>query len=140
MPQKPLSPSEIETLVSKGIAPALATGRRTLIIIPDATRSAPIPAAFTAINRLAAEKKCHVDYLIALGTHPALSPAEIGSLVGMPLEQIQNDFPGTKIWNHNWMDKDQLVNLGTILADEVDVLSSGLMKEAIPVKCQQAHS
>ena len=37
------------------------------------------------------------------------------------------------IWNHNWMDKDQLVNIGTIPAEEVDVLSSGLMKEAIPV-------
>ena len=132
--QKTLSTAEIETLVSKGMAPALSSGKKTLVIIPDATRSAPIPTAFAAINRLASEKNCHVDYLIALGTHPALSPAEIVSLVGKPLDLIQKDLPGTKIWNHNWVDKDQLVNIGTIPAEEVNVISSGLMKAAIPVR------
>jgi len=131
---KTLTTSEIEIIISKGIAPALSSGGRTLVIIPDGTRTAPIPIAFTAINRLAVEKNCHIDYLIALGTHPALSPAEIGALVGMPLEKVRNDFPGTNIWNHNWMGKDQLVNIGTIPAEEVDELSFGLMKRAIPIK------
>ena len=90
MSPKALSTSEIETLVSKGIAPALSSGSRTLVIIPDATRSAPIPAAFSAINRLAVEKNCHVDFLIALGTHPPMTASEIASLVGMPLEQVQS--------------------------------------------------
>jgi len=133
MSHQPLSRSLIETRISAGIAPALISGSRILVIIPDASRNAPIPAAFSVICRLAAEANCQVDFLIALGTHPPMTSPEIASLVGMSQEQVQIDFPGTRIWNHNWLDRDQLTNLGQIPAEEVDVLSAGLMKEDIVV-------
>ncbi len=134
MANQPLTGSEIEALISRGILPALISGGKTLVLIPDTTRSAPIPAAFKVINRLAAERNCRVDYLIALGTHPALSDSEIETLVGASLEKVHKDFPGIHIWNHNWADNNQLAHIGTIPADEVDDLSSGLMKEDIPVR------
>jgi lactate racemase len=134
MERTPLTESEINSLVTEGATQALATGKRVLVIIPDTSRSAPIPQAFSAINRLAVEKHCHVDFLIALGTHPQLTDSEIESLVGMPLKQVAKDFPGVHIWNHHWEDRHQLVEIGKLSSSEVDVLSSGLINDEIPIR------
>lgn len=111
----------------------LSSGERLLVIIPDRTRSAPIPAIFPTLNQIADQAGCHLDYLIALGTHPPLDEREIGLLVGKQWEEIQQLYPNMKIMNHNWADPEQLVHLGVIPAAEVEEFSGGLMQQEIPV-------
>lgn len=133
MIQLPLTNQDILQHLEENIPPLLNSGERILAIIPDRTRNAPIPVIFPALNHIAAQAGCHLDYLIALGTHPPLDETEIGSLVGCSMAEIRQVYPRLKIKNHNWADPAQLVSLGVIPAAEVEEFSGGLMRQEISV-------
>ena len=59
------------------------TGKRVLVIIPDGTRTAPIPLFFRLLYEALGSRVSRLDYLIALGTHPPMSDAAIDALVGV---------------------------------------------------------
>jgi len=130
---KPLSSDEIKGQIERHLTGFFHPGERVLAIIPDLTRSAPVPVVFAVLNAMAYQTQCHLDYLIALGTHPPLSDQEIEQLVGVPLAEIHRKHPGLRVMNHNWSDPAQMVKLGVISADETAMLSEGLMREEIPV-------
>ena len=44
-------------------------GKRVLIIIPDGTRSMPMPLMFNLFEELLGRRVKALDYLVALGTH-----------------------------------------------------------------------
>lgn len=112
MTHKPLSNDEIKSRIEEHLTGFFHQGERVLAIIPDLTRSAPIPVVFAVLNAMADQNRCHLDYLIALGTHPPLSDHEIGQLVGMSLAEIHRKHPGLQIMNHNWSDPAQLASWG----------------------------
>jgi len=128
-----ISSVKIHEQIENDISPFFVTGEHILALIPDLTRSAPIPVVITALNKMAAKTGCRLDYLIALGTHPPLSEYEVEQLVGMSLSEIYSRYPGLQIMNHNWSDPAQMAKLGVITADETAKLSDGLMREEIPV-------
>ena len=74
------------------VAEALATtfealpldGKRVLVIIPDSTRTAPIPLIFRLLGETLGQRVSRLDYLIALGTHPPMSVEAVDRLVGVP--------------------------------------------------------
>ncbi|MRG90434.1 lactate racemase domain-containing protein [Polyangium spumosum] len=108
------------------------TGRRLLVLLPDATRTAPIPLLFRHLHSLLAGRVSRLDYLIALGTHPPMDEAAIERLVG-------EDAPGrdggkTSIFNHAWDDPDALATLGVIGEEEMARLTGGLLSIATEVR------
>ena len=56
-------------------------GKRVLLIIPDATRTAPLPLLFDALHTRLRPVVAHLDVLVALGTHPPMSDAQIAKLL-----------------------------------------------------------
>lgn len=134
MNTNPLSIYEIKSQVEQRLIKYFLRGERVLTIIPDLTRSAPIPEMFPILNQLAEQTGCHLDYLIALGTHPPLSGHEIEQLVGVSLAEIQRKHPGLQIKNHNWSNPAQMAELGVISAGQAEQLSDGLMHEKISVQ------
>lgn len=48
------------------------TGQRVLVIIPDGTRTAPVPLMFRLLNEQLGRRAAQLDYIIALGTHPPI--------------------------------------------------------------------
>ena len=54
-----------------------------LVIIPDGTRTAPIPLLFRLLYEQIGRRVARLDYLIALGTHPPMSEEAIEQLVGV---------------------------------------------------------
>ena len=48
------------------------TNKRVLVIIPDGTRTAPIPLLFRLLYEQIGRRAARFDYLIALGTHPPM--------------------------------------------------------------------
>jgi hypothetical protein len=44
-------------------------GKRVLIIVPDSTRTMPLPLFFELFFELLAPQVTKLDYLVALGTH-----------------------------------------------------------------------
>ena len=78
---EPMSPEAVREILTQTFASLPIDGRRVLVIIPDATRSAPIPLMYQQLNELVGQRAARVDYLIALGTHPPMSPAAIESVI-----------------------------------------------------------
>ncbi|MCJ7624586.1 MAG: lactate racemase domain-containing protein, partial [Anaerolineaceae bacterium] len=124
---------EVIEIVTNGLQPLLKGGKNTLIIIPDSTRTLPLRLLFPLINQIARQQKCHIDYLIALGTHPPLSNTEIEQLLGEDSSGKSEDEQGIRIINHDWMNKHNLSCLGKITAAEVSEITGGLLEIEIPV-------
>ncbi|MDQ2943445.1 MAG: lactate racemase domain-containing protein [Candidatus Dormibacteraeota bacterium] len=109
-------------------------GKRLLVLIPDGTRHAPIPILFRKLHELIGKQATRLDYLIALGTHPAMTPDAVDRLVGMSAPERAQRYPHTAIFNHTWDRTDSLVHIGTIAGAEIDELSGGLMQKPISVE------
>lgn len=58
-------------------------GKRVLLIVPDATRTAPLPLLFGALHSQLRPVVAALDVLVALGTHPPMSDAQIAKLLGI---------------------------------------------------------
>src|SRR5689334_17509321 len=75
-------------------------GKRVLIIIPDGTRTAPIPLMFRLFCRELLGKVAALDFLIALGTHQPMTPEQINKLVGVVDAEWATTFAGVHVFNH----------------------------------------
>ena len=62
------------------------TDQRVLVLIPDRTRSLPLPFLFRSLVDILHDAK-QLDFMIALGTHPPLSEESLNKLVGITAEE-----------------------------------------------------
>ena len=108
-------------------------GKRVLVIIPDATRTAPIPLFFRLLVDLLGERTAALDFLVALGTHPAMSEDALNRLVGVSAEERAGRYADVGVYNHAWYEEGTLVNLGTIPADEIETLTDGMLRQDVEV-------
>jgi nickel-dependent lactate racemase len=101
------------------------------MIIPDGTRTMPMPAMFGLFQQLLRPRVRALDYLVALGTHPLMTDAQLTELVGKP---VVNEMAGeTHVFNHHWENPDTFVQLGVIPATEIRHLTRGMMAVDVPV-------
>jgi nickel-dependent lactate racemase len=104
-----------------------------LVIIPDGTRTAPIPLIFDLLYELLGPRVAALDYLIALGTHPPMAPDAIDRLVGIPAPERAVRYPSSRILNHQWDHLDALTTIGVISHAETAQLTDGLLSDDVPV-------
>jgi len=112
--------------------------KKLLIIIPDNSRSAPVGTFFKLFHQEYSGKVKKLDYLIALGTHPLLSPESILSRVGISAEEKNTLYRDVDIFNHRWDRKDNFVKIGSVEQDEMEALTGGLLKERVDVEINRA--
>ena len=132
-PDRSLSEAEVRELVAAALDRAALDGRRVLVIIPDSTRTAPIPLFFRLFHELLWGRVAALDYLVALGTHQPLSDEALHRLVGISAEERRTTYAGIKIHNHRWDLHGTLATVGTIPAAEIERLSGGLLVQEVPV-------
>jgi nickel-dependent lactate racemase len=126
-----LSAEEIGRIVAEASAVAPVAGKRVLIIIPDGTRTMPMPTLFGLFQKYLAPRVKALDYLVALGTHPAMSDAQLTKLVGHP---VVNEKAGEiHVFNHHWEKPETFLRLGTIPAKEIEKITGGLMSQEVRV-------
>src|SRR5262245_5247143 len=113
------------------------SGKRELVIIPDSTRTAPIPLFFRLLHELLSREVAALDYLIALGTHPPMSDEAIDRLVGTTSEERATRYADVRIFNHRWDDPSTFVTLGIISAAETRALSDGMLSLDVPVRANR---
>jgi nickel-dependent lactate racemase len=106
-------------------------GKRLLVIIPDGTRTMPLPLMFETIEAEAGSHVAALDYLVALGTHQPMSDSQLSRLVGRPV--VNGQTGRTRIFNHHWEDPESFATLGTIPAEEIRELSGGLLEREVVV-------
>ena len=128
--QELLASADEELLVGAGLDPAR---KRVLVIIPDGTRTAPIPLLFRLLYEQLGRRVAQLDYLIALGTHPPMSQEAIDHLVGTTAAERRERYPNVRIFNHDWHDPQMLQTIGVISRSEAGELNGGLLSDDVPV-------
>ncbi|MGA1368324.1 MAG: hypothetical protein ACO394_07365 [Blastocatellia bacterium] len=78
-----LAEEEVRGLMEEAFRQHPLEGKRVIILIPDGTRTAPIPMMVRLFREVLGGKVAALDYLIALGTHQPMSDAAIEELVGV---------------------------------------------------------
>lgn len=131
-PDRLLSERETGEIVRNALESLPVDGQRVLILIPDGTRSMPMPMMFDLFEQLLAHRVSRLDYLVALGTHQPMSDEQLSPLTGR--EVHEGRVGNTHIFNHLWMDPDQFAGIGTIPAEEIRHISEGRMDEDVPVR------
>jgi nickel-dependent lactate racemase len=130
---KPLTESEVRDILASGLERAVRDDERVLVIIPDGTRTAPIPLLFRLFHELLGERTAALDFLVALGTHPPMSEEALNRLVGITPEERTSTYASTRIFNHRWDREGTFVKLGTIPAAELAEVSAGRLAQDVDV-------
>jgi lactate racemase len=128
-----LGREDVRALLAHAFERERLDGKRVLVLIPDATRSAPIAHLFGLLYEVLGQRVRQIDYLIALGTHPPMAPDAIDRLVGVPAAERAERYPDVRIFNHQWDRLEALTTVGTISRAETDALTGGLLAEDVPV-------
>jgi len=108
--------------------------RRVLLIVPDHTRTAPLPLLFDTLFKHLRPVVDTLDVMFALGTHPPLSEAHMCRLLGIQEKERARLFYQTQLLNHEWDNPDALLTLGSLTVAETDEISGGLLAEEVPVR------
>lgn len=147
-----LAEKEIIEALDKGLAGKFS-GQRILVLIPDHTRSLPLPFLFRSLVDVLHDTR-QLDFMVALGTHPGLSDESMNQLVGITAEErsalnagkgigsssvsslakhpLPTPFPPVHLLNHAWDDPDTLTVLGVMEQDEIKQLAGDRWHSSLP--------
>lgn len=127
-----LTSDEISRTVHQALITLAVDGKRVLIIIPDGTRTMPMPSMFDLFERELSSRVAVLDYLVALGTHPIMDDEHLGKLVGRKV--VNGKAGNSHIFNHHWEKPETFVTLGVIPAKEIGEITGGVLEKEIYVR------
>lgn len=133
-----LAEDRVRAFVAEQLAAADLDGKSVCVVIPDGTRSCPLPLLLTAVHGALVGRASRVTALVALGTHAPMTEAQLASHLGYPAGDLAARYPGMEVRNHEWADPDTFVSLGVIPAARVAELSDGLLSESVDVRLNRA--
>ncbi len=125
-----LSSDSIRETLERGLGGRL-TGKRVLVLIPDHTRSLPLPELFRTLIDVLHDTR-QLDFMVALGTHPPLSRESLNRLVGITEDERTTRFAGVGLLNHAWDDPAALTTLGVMDEDEIRALAGAHWHASLP--------
>jgi nickel-dependent lactate racemase len=129
-----LSPDEVERIIRDGLGACDYHRKRVLVLVPDLTRTMPLPTFFRLIVEVLRPRVARVDFLVALGTHPPLTETQFDQLFGCAPGERSRDYSDIGFLNHDWHNPEALVLLGTIPGAEIAALSDGMLEMDVQVR------
>ncbi|ADI13796.1 lactate racemase domain-containing protein [Truepera radiovictrix] len=128
-----LTEGRVRALFMEAFADEPTDGERVLVIIPDGTRTAPVPLLFRLLYEVLGARVSRLDLLIALGTHQPMPEAAIAKLVGADAAERRARYPKSEVFNHRWDQPGALETVGVIGAGEMRALTDGLVARETPI-------
>jgi nickel-dependent lactate racemase len=126
-----LSAEEVRRLVFESLQSLPLDGKRVLFIIPDGTRTMPMPQLLSLFQEALDGRVAAMDLLVALGTHQPMSEAALSRHLGAPVKEGR--IGRSRVFNHEWSDPATFAHLGTIPASEIRELTDGRLEQDVPV-------
>jgi nickel-dependent lactate racemase len=123
--------SDDEIRNTLGVLAGQFDGQRLLVLIPDHTRSLPLPFLFRALVDVLHNVK-QLDFMVALGTHPPLSEESLNKLVGITVEERTTTFMHVGLLNHAWDTPSALTSLGVMEQDEIKQIAGANWHSSLP--------
>ncbi|MBN2147283.1 MAG: DUF2088 domain-containing protein [Anaerolineales bacterium] len=115
--------------------------QKVLVLIPDHTRTLPLPFLFRALVDILHEAR-QLDFMVALGTHPALSEQALAQLIGATVEERQTAFNHVGLLNHAWKDPSAIATIGLLDGDEIKAIAGEFwhptLPEEVPIRLNKA--
>ena len=113
-------------------------GRSICVLVPDHTRTCPLPLLMRAVHRALHGRVTHLTVLVALGTHAPMTEEALAHHLGYAPGRLTDTYPGTTVINHEWWRPETFVDLGTVPASRIAELSEGRMNLDVPVLLNRA--
>jgi nickel-dependent lactate racemase len=126
-----LEEREVRDVVARAAAALDRRWRRILVLVPDGTRTMPMPGFFQVLDEALGPRTAALDFLVALGTHAPMSDAQLSQLVGRTV--VDGRAGERRIFNHRWDDPASFATLGTIPAAEIEQLTGGRLSRDVTV-------
>ncbi len=107
------------------------TRQKVLVLIPDHTRSLPLPFLFRTLVEILRDTT-QLDFMVAPGTHPALSERRLNKLLGITAQERRTRYRHIGLSNHHWRDASTLTTLGVMEADEIRAIAGKRWHPSLP--------
>jgi nickel-dependent lactate racemase len=137
-PGEVLTEEQVLSFVGDQLAAADLDGRSVCVIVPDGTRSCPMPLLLGAVHQALHGRVTRLTVLVALGTHARMGEAELARHLGYPLGRFAERYPDATVRNHEWWDPHTFASVGTIGADRIAELSEGRLRQPVQVRLNRA--
>ncbi|MCW2859707.1 MAG: hypothetical protein JWP48_1415 [Actinoallomurus sp.] len=137
-PREILAAADVERFVRSSLDGDDYTGKKVCVLVPDATRSCPLPALLDSVHAALHGRVAELTFMVALGTHPAMSEERLAALLGYPPGHSERRYPGVTVRNHEWWDPAMLTSVGVIPGEELAELSGGRLSEPVEVRLNRA--
>ena len=89
-PEQVLTDDEITQFVRAQLDARDLDGRSVCLVIPDGTRSCPLPLLLSAVHGALAGRVTRLTALVALGTHAPMDEAHLAKMLGYPVERLED--------------------------------------------------
>jgi lactate racemase len=106
------------------------TNQNVLCLIPDHTRSLPLPQLFRLLVEVLQDAN-KLDFMVALGTHPPLSDEQLLKLVGISKEERESVYKHIGLLNHAWDDPTTLHSIGCIDETRIKEIAGNAWHETL---------
>ena len=137
-PYQVLADDAVRQFVAQSLGSEDLDGRSVCVIVPDGTRSCPLPLLLSAVHDSLHGRASHVTVLIALGTHAAMSDDHLAGHLGYTDRGLEATYPGMTVLNHEWWRPETFTSLGRISAERVAELSDGRFHQSVEVVLNRA--
>src|SRR5688572_11236556 len=125
-----LPQDRIRVTLAEGLSQKFVGGK-ILVLIPDHTRSLPLPFLFRSLVDILYDTK-QLDFMVALGTHLPLSEESLNKLIGISAEERSTIFKHVGLLNHEWDKSSALTSLGMIEQDEIRQIAGSSWHSSLP--------
>ena len=137
-PTSVLTDAEVRSFVLEQLSGVDLDGRSLCLLVPDGTRSCPLPLLLRAVHDAVHGRVSALTVLVALGTHQAMSDADLARHLGYADGGLDAVYPGMRVLNHEWWDDATFATVGTISADRLGELSEGRLVRPVEVRLNRA--
>ena len=120
-----LDAPEVDGFIRSRLAEIDLDGRSLCLVIPDATRTCPLPLLLSAVASAVESRVRSCTGVVALGTHAPMTDEDINAMVGPSYFAVVN---------HEWWVDTTFADIGTLGADTVSELSNGMLREIVDVR------
>ena len=128
-----LSPDQVKAFLEAEFARIDVDGKNVCLLVPDDTRSCPLPQLLPIVYAALAPRAAKLTALIALGTHAAMSDEAINKFFAAG-EDVKALWPKLEFVNHEWWKHETFANLGDVTAPQLKEISEGRLDYSVPIE------
>src|SRR3954452_5825726 len=128
-----LDDGAVSAFIAEQLAAHPFDGRSVCVLVPDHTRTCPLPLLMRAVYRALHGRVSRLTVLVALGTHAPMTDEALAGHLGYAPGRLADTYPDTTVVNHEWWRPETFVDLGTVPAARLGELSGGRLSLDVPV-------